>query len=123
MKYKIGDKVRVTKPYSGGNFDDGDIVTIECIGCDDDDNCYGAISPYDNMMWYLNEDEVRAVTNGDRILHMSYEELADDRVVEICGISYRTIWVALDVPDRKFLSKEAAMKVELEYLQQPVEDE
>lgn len=28
MKYKIGSRVRVTNPYSGGNFDDGDIVTM-----------------------------------------------------------------------------------------------
>ena len=62
-------------------------------------------------------------SNADRIRAMSDEELADARVVEICGISSCTIWVALDVPDRKFLSKGTAMKVELEYLQQPSEEE
>lgn len=62
MKFKVGSKVRVKNVYSGGNFDDGDIVTIKQIGNEDDPDCYGAISPYDGLMWYLNEDEVEAAT-------------------------------------------------------------
>lgn len=62
MKFKVGSKVRVKNVYSGGNFDDGDIVTIKQIGSEDDPDCYGAISPYDGLMWYLNEDEVEAAT-------------------------------------------------------------
>lgn len=58
MKLEVGTRVRVVNPYSGGNFADGDIVVIKQIGCDDEPNCYGAISPYDNMLWFLNEDEV-----------------------------------------------------------------
>lgn len=76
MRFKIGNKVRVVNPYSGGNFDDGDIVIIERIGFEDED-CYGAISPHDNMMWFLQEDEVAPVTNADRIRAMTDEELAD----------------------------------------------
>lgn len=55
MKYKIGSRVRVINPYSGGNFDDGDIVTIEQIGCEDQPDCYGAISPYDDRYHYEKE--------------------------------------------------------------------
>lgn len=78
MKFKTGHKVRVTNCYSGGNFENGDIVEIIQIGTDDgeDMNCYGAISPHDNWKWYLYEDEVEAITNGDRIRGMSDEELA-----------------------------------------------
>lgn len=77
MKYKIGSRVRVTNPYSGGNFDDGDIVTIEQIGCEDEPDCYGAISPYDNMMWFLNENEVQPATRADYIRSMSDEQLGE----------------------------------------------
>ena len=31
------------------------------IDNEDKPNCYGAISPYDGLMWYLNEDEIEAV--------------------------------------------------------------
>lgn len=62
MKFKVGSKVRVKNVYSGGNFDDGDIVTIKQIGNEDEPDCYGVISPYDGLMWYLNEDEVEAAT-------------------------------------------------------------
>ena len=77
MKYKIGSRVRVTNPYSGGIFDDGDIVTIEQIGCEDQPDCYGAISPYDNMMWFLNENEVQPATRADYIRSMSDEQLGE----------------------------------------------
>lgn len=82
MRFKIGDKVKVVNSYSGGNFEDGDIVTIAQIGFEDED-CYGAISQYDNRMWFLNEDEVAALTNGDNIRSMTDEELADFLVHEI----------------------------------------
>lgn len=58
MKFKVGDKVRVINCHSGGNFDNGDIVTIAQIGSDYEDDVYGAISPHDGYMWYLCEDEV-----------------------------------------------------------------
>ena len=61
MKFKVGDKIRVVNCYSGGNFDDGDIVKVAQIGCDDDPDVYGAYSPHDNMMWFLCEDEVGPV--------------------------------------------------------------
>lgn len=61
MRFKVGAKVRVKNVYSGGNFDDGDVVTIKQIGNEDESDCYGAISPYDGLMWYLNEDEVEAM--------------------------------------------------------------
>lgn len=76
MKFKVGAKIIVKDVRYGGNFDIGDIVTIEEIGCEDDPNCYGAISPYDGMIWYLYEDEVGPITNADRIRAMSDEELA-----------------------------------------------
>ena len=74
MKFKVGDKVRVVNPY-GTNFEDGDIVEIAKIGFEEEE-CYGAISPYDGEMWYLDEDEVAPVTNADMIRHMNNEELS-----------------------------------------------
>lgn len=63
MIHKIGDKVRVVNPYSGGDFEVGDVVTIVRIGDEDgfEPNCYGAISPHDGSLWYLNEDEVAPI--------------------------------------------------------------
>lgn len=88
MRFKVGNKVRVVKPYSGGNFDDGDIVTIEQIGDGDfTDECYGAISPYDNIMWFLQEDEVAPMTMGDLIRARNDHELAEMFSNLICNIN------------------------------------
>lgn len=88
MRFKVGNKVRVVKPYSGGNFDDGDIVTIEQIGDGDFANeCYGAISPYDNIMWFLQEDEVMPMTMGDLIRARNDHELAEMFSNLICNIN------------------------------------
>lgn len=77
MRFKVGSNVCVKNVYSGGNFANGDIVTITQIGDGDgDSDCYGAISPWDGMMWYLREDEVDAATNADLIRSMGDDELA-----------------------------------------------
>ncbi len=76
MRFRIGTNVCVTNVYSGGNFENGDIVTIAQIGNEDEPNCYGAISPWDGLMWYLYDDEVEAATNADHIRSMSDDELA-----------------------------------------------
>lgn len=60
MKYPIGTRVRVVNCYSGGEFRNGDIVQIACIG----PNYYGAVSPHDNLIWYLQEDEVELVNEN-----------------------------------------------------------
>ena len=77
VKFKVGARIVVKDVRYGGNFDNGDVVTVDQIGCEDDPDCYGAISPHDGMMWYLYEDEVGPATNADRIRAMSDEELAD----------------------------------------------
>lgn len=79
MRFKVGQKVVVKDCVSGGNFKNGDIVEIVQIGTDDgyDMECYGAISPWDGMLWYLYEDEVGPITNADKIRSMTDEELAD----------------------------------------------
>lgn len=59
-----------------GDFENGDIVTIAQVGNEDEPNCYGAISPYDGMMWYLYDDEVDAATNADHIRSMGDDELS-----------------------------------------------
>lgn len=78
MRFKVGQKIIVKDCFSGGNFEVGDIVEIVQIGTDDgeDENCYGAISPWDGLKWYLSEDEVCPITNADKIRSMSDEELA-----------------------------------------------
>ena len=86
MGFKIGDKVKVINSYGGGNFEEGDIVTIAQIGFEDEDcygAIYGAISPYDDRMWFLNEDEIADLTNADKIRSMTDEELADFLAHEI----------------------------------------
>lgn len=79
MKFKVGQKIIVKDCFSGGNFEVGDIVEIVQIGTDDgeDENCYGAISPWDGLKWYLSEDEVGPITNADKIRSMSDEELSE----------------------------------------------
>lgn len=62
-------------------------------------------------------------TNADRIRSMSDEELAESRVIRIDGIAPCPLWVAMD--DEKgtqYLSKGAAVKVELDYLRQPAKE-
>ena len=76
MKYPVGTKLVVKEVYSGGNFCVGDVVTVSCIGFDDDLDCYGAISPHDGLMWYLREGEVAPYTISDYIRGLSKEELA-----------------------------------------------
>lgn len=76
MRFKAGTKVVCTNVYSGGEFDNGDVVTVAQIGCDDDPDCYGAISPHDGMMWFLQEDEVEEATNADHLQELSDEEKA-----------------------------------------------
>lgn len=75
MKYRPGTKVRVKEVTSGGNFKIGDIITIDHIGFEDDLDCYGAISPWDNSIWYLYEHEVEPCTNGDWIRSMDDDTL------------------------------------------------
>ena len=77
MRFNVGQKVRVKEVRSGGNFEEGDIVEITGIGFEDETDCYAATSPYDGETWYLDEDEVEPITNGDNIRSMSNEELQD----------------------------------------------
>lgn len=78
MRFKVGTRVLVKNVYSGGNFDNGDIVIIKQVGNEDEDDCYGAISPHDGLVWFLYEDEVDDVpsTNADRIRAVNDEDLA-----------------------------------------------
>ena len=64
MKFDIGDRVQVVNPYSGGNFNHGDIVEIvHVVDGDCYRECYGAISSHDNILWFLYEDEVMPINN------------------------------------------------------------
>ena len=67
------------------------------------------------------------MTNADRIRAMSDramsdEELAKNRCVEIRGLDPYPIFVAFDVPKKRFLSIESAAVEELNWLQQPAEE-
>ena len=84
MRFKVGQKVRVVKPYSSDFFHDGEIVEIVYIGDDyGNEDCYRVeftnpnISDVAGHVWYLNEDEVTPITNGEKIRAMSNQELAD----------------------------------------------
>ncbi|MBO5449787.1 MAG: hypothetical protein J5994_10760 [Ruminococcus sp.] len=52
---------------------------------------------------------------------MTDEELADRRIGEINGVAPCAVWIALDVPDKVFLSKSEALKCEPKYLQRSEE--
>lgn len=75
MRFKAGDKVKVTNPHSGAFFFEGDIVTIHEVGTGYRE-CYIVISPYDYHPWILYGDEISSITNGDWIRSMANEELA-----------------------------------------------
>ena len=61
-------------------------------------------------------------TNADRYRAISDEELAENRCVEIKGLYPWPIFVAFDVPEKRFLSRESAVAEELNWLQQPAEE-
>lgn len=84
MKHKVNAKLVVKNVYSGGNFENGDIVTVYQIGNEDEPDCYGAISPHDGLLWFLYEDEVGPATNADRIRSMNDEELAEWLTYPVC---------------------------------------
>ena len=65
---------------------------------------------------------VPVITNADRIRAISDEELAENRCVEIKGLYPWPIFVAFDVPEKRFLSRESAVAEELNWLQQPAEE-
>lgn len=126
MRFKVGQKVVVKDCVSGGNFENGDIVEIVQIGTDDGDDmeCYGAISPWDGMLWYLYEDEVGPVTNADKILSMTDEELAKFLShyldCENCELSYiEDIWGETRCKGKH----NECWKNVLEWLKQPVKGE
>ena len=62
------------------------------------------------------------LTNADRIRAISDEELAENRCIEIKGLYPWPIFVAFDVPEKRFLSRESAVAEELNWLQQPAEE-
>ena len=62
------------------------------------------------------------ITNADRFRAISDEELAEKRCVEITGLYPWPIFVAFDVPEKRFLSRESAVAEELNWLQQPAEE-
>lgn len=64
----------------------------------------------------------KQITNADRIRAMSDEELAENRCIEIKGLYPWPIFVAFDVPEKRFLSRESAVAEELNWLQQPAEE-
>lgn len=107
MRFKVGQKVRVVKPYTQSGFKDGDIVEISKI--EDEDSSYpyykAKLCSNEQVLWYLNEDEVEAIesedkaaplTNGDKIRAMSNRELAEflsyykEFSCEICPRNPRT---------------------------------
>lgn len=90
MRFKVGQKVRVVRPYSDSDFHDGEIVEIVGISPNAyyGQDCYKAISceNKDKDWWCLCENEVEPIpngnnatpiTNGDKIRSMSNRELAE----------------------------------------------
>lgn len=61
MRFKVGDYVKVVNSHSRGNFCNGDIVRICQIRNDGENSLYGAVSLYDNCVWYLHKDEIESL--------------------------------------------------------------
>lgn len=61
MRFKVDDYVKVVNLHSGGNFCNGDIVRICQIRNDGENSLYGAVSCYDNCVWYLHKDEIESL--------------------------------------------------------------
>ena len=78
------------------------------------------IKDYPPYLDYPKPCEVQ--TNADRYRAISDEELAENRCVEIKGLYPWPIFVALDVPEKRFLSRASAVAEELNWLQQPAEE-
>lgn len=68
------------------------------------------------------QEQEHPMTNADRIRAIRDEELAENRCVEIKGLYPWPIFVAFDVPEKRFLSRESAVAEELNWLQQPAEE-
>ena len=74
MKYGIGKKVKViTLYYSKTNLKQGDIVTIVNYEHMPTIDCYKCVK--NNEYYYLFEDEVEPLSNGDRIRAMNDKQL------------------------------------------------
>lgn len=116
MRYRVGTKVVVRTPYSGGNFDDRDVVIISQIGDGDGDyDCYGAISPHDGLMWYLQEDEVEAYSNGERMRNASDEELAD-ALVDLVFFTISGILKTIGIEPESILTKSLRAEAVADFL-------
>lgn len=61
-------------------------------------------------------------TNADRIRAKSDEELAEQLVVAVNGLQPCTLYYSIPT-ERTFLTEAEAVRVTLEYLQQPAEEE
>ena len=75
-----------------------------------------------NAALCAQQERENPMTNADRIRAISDEELAENRCIEIKGLYPWPIFVAFDVPEKRFLSRESAVAEELNWLQQPTEE-
>lgn len=126
MKYPVGTKLVVKEVYSGGNFCVGNVVTVSCIGFDDDLDCYGAISPHDGLMWYLGEGEVAPYTISDYIKGMTNEALAKCLLKHVGTEKRRTPYgghehVFYDPNGNVCETKDLALQQWLNWLNQPID--
>lgn len=64
----------------------------------------------------------RILTNADRIRAMSDEKLAEHLVVAANGLQPCTLYYSLPT-DRSFVSESEAVRITLDWLQQPAEEE
>ena len=60
MKYKVGDKVRITKNVSGYCFKIGEIVKITEVDTEDNKSSYGAMDKY-NRDWWFGDSECELI--------------------------------------------------------------
>lgn len=71
---------------------------------------------------YGVDDDPEIVTNADHIRAMSDEELAEQLVVAVNGLQPCTLYYSMPT-ERTFLTEAEAVRVTLEWLQQPAEED
>ena len=61
MRFKVGGYVKVVNLHGRGDFHNGDIVRICQVKDYGKYALYGAISLYDNCVWYLHKNEIESL--------------------------------------------------------------
>lgn len=89
---------------------------MNCENCTKYDDCHTG----SGLTWPCAAYHPKAVTNADTLRAMSDGELAEQLVVAVNGLQPCTLYYFIPT-ERAFLNESEAVRVTLEWLQQPAE--